>query len=101
MGRPKQLRPVQADEKAPPQSVSEAAESGTRLDELRAMRRIIAAHLDSPNTLARDIAALSRRQIEISKEIETLEIQEAERAAADELGGEYGDSDAKWRPQAI
>ena len=101
MGRTKQLRPVHAGEKAPPQSVSEAAESGTRVDELRAMRRIIAAHLDSPNTLARDIAALSRRQIEISKEIETLETLEAEKRAAEGVDDDGGSTDSEWELSAI
>lgn len=42
------------------------------------MRRRIARALDDPNTAARDLAALSRRQLEISKEIEAIEIAEDE-----------------------
>ncbi|MBF6133499.1 hypothetical protein IU501_10860 [Nocardia otitidiscaviarum] len=61
-----------------PRTILEAAEQGSRLDELRAMRRRIAQALDDPNTPARDLAALSRRQLEIGKEIEAIEIAEDE-----------------------
>lgn len=59
-------------------SVSDAAEFGSRLDELVQMRKVIARALDNENTSPRDLAALSRRQIEISKEIEALKRQQAE-----------------------
>ena len=58
-----------------PMSVYDAAESGSRLDELLAMRRVIARHVDSEDTLARDLAALTRRQMEISREIEALRLE--------------------------
>ncbi len=57
-----------------PKTILEAAEAGNRLDELRAMRRRLARALDDPNTPARDLAALSRRQLEIGKEIEAIVI---------------------------
>lgn len=100
MAGKKQLRPVAPDEKAPPSTVTGAAERGTRLDELRAMRRVLAAHIDNDQTLARDLAPLMRQAREISKEIEALEVQEAEKRAGedDEF---HGSSDAEWRPQAI
>ncbi|WP_345454837.1 hypothetical protein [Nocardioides marinquilinus] len=59
-------------------TVLAAAEGGTRVDELRAMRRRIARALDDPNTAARDLASLSRRQLEIGREIEAVEIAESE-----------------------
>ena len=62
-------------------SVLQAADEGTRLDELVQMRRIIARALDNENTSPRDLAALTRRQIEISKEIEALKRQQAEEAS--------------------
>lgn len=96
----KQLRPVRPDEKAPPTTVAGAGERGTRLDELRAMRRVLAAHIDSDQTLARDLAPLMRQAREISKEIESLEIQEAE-VQAEEDDAFSGESSAKWRPEAI
>lgn len=73
------LRAVAADEKAEPKrpsTILEAAEQGSRIEELRAMRRRIARALDDPNTPARDLAALSRRQLEIGKEIEAIQIAE-------------------------
>lgn len=59
-------------------TILEAAEAGSRIDELRAMRRRIAKALDDPNTAARDLAALSRRQIEIGRDIEAIEVTEDE-----------------------
>jgi hypothetical protein len=71
-------------------SILEAAEEGDRLEELRAMRRRIAKTLDDPNTPARDLAALSRRQMELGREIEVLEAQVAEEArSAESAGGEH------------
>jgi hypothetical protein len=78
----KPLRAVEPDEKAAapvrPKTILEAAEAGSRIEELRAMRRRIAKALDEPNTPARDLAALSRRQIEIGREIEAIEVTEDE-----------------------
>ena len=99
MAGKKQLRPVEPDERAAPSTVTGAAESGSRLDELRAMRRVLAAHIDSDQTLARDLAPLMRQAREISKEIESMEIQASEDK---QWGDDDGNSsDAVWRPQAI
>jgi len=81
MPRKTALRAVDPDEKptpTTPKSILEAAESGSRLEELRAMRRRIARTLDDPNTPARDLAALSRRQLEIGREIEAIVVSEDE-----------------------
>ena len=81
MAARKTLRAVQADEKPQPKApktILEAAEAGSRIEELRAMRRRIARALDDPNTPARDLAALSRRQLEIGKEIEAIVVSEDE-----------------------
>jgi len=75
------LRAVSADETADPakpQTILQAAELGSRIEELRAMRRRIARAMDDPNTPARDLAALSRRQLEIGREIEAIEIVDDE-----------------------
>ena len=74
--RPSNLRAVTADEKPPakpPQTIAEASEAGSTLDELRLMRARIARTLDDPNCPPRDLAALSRRLIEIGKEITAIE----------------------------
>ena len=81
MAARKTLRAVAPDEKAGPKrpsSILEAAEQGSRIEELRAMRRRIARAMDDPNTPARDLAALSRRQLEIGREVEAIVISEDE-----------------------
>lgn len=92
------LRAVSADEKPPPRKISsvlEAAEQGSRLDELVQMRKVIARAIDNENTSPRDLAALSRRQIEISKEVEALRRQLSEEASnADSLADEAFDEAA-------
>lgn len=102
MAGKKQLPPVRLvgpEDKAEPSTVAAAFESGDRLAELRAMYRVLAAHIDHENTLARDLAALMRQAREISKEIEALEVQEAE--AERKVGSVNGAADAEWKPQAI
>ena len=78
----KRLAVVSADDRseaAPkPKSILEAAEIGSRIEELRAMRRRIARAMDDPNTPARDLAALSRRQLEIGREVEAIIVAEDE-----------------------
>lgn len=104
MAGKKQLSPVRVatDEDAVISTLSGAFSSGTRLDELKAMYRVLAAHIDSENTLARDLAALMRQAREISKEIEDLEAREAEESVEVDGGGVLGDSaDVPWRPEAI
>ena len=83
MAEPRGLRAVGDDEVAPPKrllSILEAAEADDRLEELRSMRRRIAQALDNPNTQARDLAALSRRQIELGKDIEAIMAREKQEA---------------------
>lgn len=80
----KRLRAVAADETAEParpKTILEAAEAGSRLEELRAMRRRIAKAMDDPNTPARDLAALSRRQLEIGREVDAIVLAEDEDAS--------------------
>lgn len=61
-----------------PATILQAAEAGSRLEELRAMRRRLARAMDDPNTPARDLAALSRRQLEIGREVEAIVVSEDE-----------------------
>jgi hypothetical protein len=55
-----------------PMTISEAAEAGDRQAELQAMRRRLAQAMEDPTTPARDLAALSRRQLEIGREIDAI-----------------------------
>lgn len=77
-------------------SVADAAENGTRIDELRQMRKVIARALDNENTAARDLASLSKRQIEISREIDALQRQEKE-----EADQSVSTDDETWSAEAI
>lgn len=86
------LRAVAPDEKpavkkVAPKSIVEAA-GGSARDLLVAMRNRIAKTLDEPNCPARDQASLSRRLLEIRKEIEAIDAA-AEQAALED--SEVGD----------
>lgn len=61
------------------------------------MRRVLAVHIDNPNTLARDLAALVRQLRDISKEIEDLEPVEVEVSVNDDGNRD----DAPFRLEAI
>lgn len=74
------LRAVRDGEAAQPPTILAAAEREDRLGELRAMRRRIARTLDDPKCPPRDLAALTRRQVEIGREIEALVIAEEQEA---------------------
>lgn len=85
------LRAVGKDEKAAKplvvKSVTDAAADGSRRDLLVAMRARVATAVQDPNTPARDLAALTRRLMEIAKDIEVLDVkdaEEADRGAADD-----------------
>lgn len=78
-------------------SVSTAASNGDRLGELRAMRKVLARVIDDESTPARDLAALTRRLIEVSRDIES---EEAKQRDATEVGS-VDTADAKWSLEAI
>lgn len=83
------LRAVAEDEKPPvAKSVTEAARSGTTRELLSAMRGRIASAVEDPNTPARDIAALTKRLVEVVRDIEAIDArtEEAESHAIVEDG---------------
>lgn len=69
------LRAVAPDEVGPTKkhTVTSAAAEGSLRDLLVAMRDRVAKDVESPNTPARDLAALTRRLLEITKEIEAID----------------------------
>jgi hypothetical protein len=73
-------------------TVKAAAAGGRRRDLLVALRARIAADIDNPNTPPRDLAALSRRLLEIAKEIEALDAE----TKVDDIGEAAGTPDEKW-----
>lgn len=83
--------------KVAPLTVSQAAAAGSRLEELQAMRRRVASAIDDPNTPARDLAALTRRQIEMGKEIEAIQTA----AAQEEHERTAASADEDWDASAI
>ena len=98
--RKQQLRAVAPDETAPaakpPRSIVQAASDGSSRDLLVAMRNRIAKTLDEPNCPARDQASLSRRLLEIRKEIEAID------AAAEQEAAESGEiSDEAFTAEAL
>ena len=95
----KNLR-VATEDDAPgvPMSVTQAAQSGTRLDELVAIRAVLARAIDADTTSPRDLAALTRRQMEVSREIESLREQDAQAQEAMESDAV---AERSWRPEAI
>lgn len=76
------LRAVGADERRAVESVFDAVEFGSRLDELLQMRRVIARSIDTTAS-ARDLAALTKRLTEISKEIDSVRREAVEEARSD------------------
>lgn len=77
----KNLRAVGADE-APPRlkTVTEAADSGTTRELLVAMRARIAKAVEDANTPARDLAALTKRLVEVVRDIEAIDAREQQEA---------------------
>lgn len=90
----RQLHIVTPDEKAMSKkrlTITGAADNGTRRDLLVAMRARIATAVEDPNTPPRDLAALSRRLIEIAKDIEAIDA-----AADEEAHGGGSVADEAW-----
>lgn len=84
---------VVADGEAPPQpvkpkTVTEAADKGTTRELLVAMRARIAKAVEDPNTPARDLAALTKRLVEVVRDIEAIDAREQQEA---ERGGPVSD----------
>ncbi len=93
------LRAVDADErpKVLPKTIEEAALAGSQLDELRLTRARIARTLDDPNCPPRDLASLSKRLMEIGREIESIEAKARQEAAEDV----DATPDEEWDAEAI
>lgn len=87
------------DETRPParraKTVTKAASDGSRRDLLVAMRSRVATAVEDPNTPARDLAALTRRLMEIAKDIEAIDVAaEQEGRSADPTPDESWDGAA-------
>lgn len=78
------------------QTVTKAAMSGTRRELLVATRDRIAKTVDDPKTPPRDLAALTRRLMDISNEIEMID-----HAAKQEEREREATPDEEWDDSAI
>lgn len=73
------LRAVGPDEKSPRKlTITEAAATGTVREQLVAIRDRVAITVEDPNCPPRDLAALSRRLMELTKEIEGIDARDEE-----------------------
>jgi hypothetical protein len=72
-------------------TVTDAATKGGRRDLLVAMRERVARAVEDGATPARDLAALTRRLMEIAREIEALDVR-----AAEELEDDNVAADEDW-----
>ena len=94
----KPLRSVKPDEQAPTKlSVAQAAATGDHRSLLVSMRERIAQAVSNPECPPRDLASLTRRLQDISKEIEALDLR------AKEEGADANDvvEDEAWDPEAL
>jgi hypothetical protein len=60
-------------------SVLDATEHGSRRDVMVMLRRRLAASIDDPSAPARDMAALTRRILEVDKTIREIDLAREER----------------------
>lgn len=78
------LRTVKPGEKAPapvtPKTITQAASDGSTRELLVAMRTRIAKAVENENTPARDLAALTKRLVEVVRDIEAIDARERQEA---------------------
>lgn len=100
MARKAPLRAVTDDETAPPEpvatpkTVSQAASTGNMRELLVAMRDRVAQNVENANTPARDLAALTKRLMEIVRDIEAIDARADQEADEHDDEVEDGDFDA-------
>jgi hypothetical protein len=64
------------DQPAKAKTITQAAEGGTTRELLVAMRARIAKAVEDANTPARDLAALTKRLVEVVRDIEAIDARE-------------------------
>ena len=77
-----------------PKTVTEAATSGDARALLVAMQTRVAKAVENPNTPARDLAALTRRLIEIAREIEAIDAASKKKSVVAQTDDEAWDESA-------
>lgn len=94
-----QLRAVKPGEKAPtkrPMTITQAVAAHDRFAELEALHVRLAEAVQSKATPTRDLSALTRRQMEVSRELEVLRRERAEKETEGAIA-----SDEAWSTEAI
>ena len=101
--KPSHLRVTAPDEKPAepvvPLTIEQAAEADDQLALLVALRARLAKACQDEDTPARDLAALSRRLVDVSQDIRTLRAQLQEEKEGEPDGS--GTEDAPWAEGAI
>jgi phage terminase small subunit len=98
-GRKTPLRPVQPGEtapKRPPRTVTQAASGGSTRELLVSMRDRVAKDVENENTPARDLAALTKRLMEIVRDIEAIDAR-----AHEEAKESAATADEAWDSEAL
>lgn len=90
------LRAVKADERPAPKSVSEAAKGTTR-ELLVALRDRLARAIEDPKCPPRDLASLSRRLHEITRDIESIDSREG----GDDIGAAAATEDEAFDSETL
>jgi len=91
------LRAVGADEVPEPtaqKSVTAAAAAGSRRELLVSVRDRVAIAVEDASTPARDLAALTRRLMEIARDIEAIDVKESGESQSAEVTDEDFDAEA-------
>ena len=90
--KPDSLRVVAPGETSPKsrpaKTVAEAAKAGLTREMLVAMQARIAKAVDDPNTAARDLASLTKRLVEVTRDIEAIDAKDSQETDSAETGDE-------------
>ena len=86
------VAPGEAPPKKKPTSITEATQTGTTREQLECLRDRVAKALDDVNCPVRELASLSKRLMEITKEIEAIDVK-----AAEESHGAAATPDEEWQ----
>ncbi|WP_280331507.1 hypothetical protein [Nocardia wallacei] len=81
----------------PPSGVYEAAVGGDRRELMVALRDRLARAVEDSETPPRDLASLSRRLLEVAREIEAIDADDTE----DDLTKAASTPDDEWDPEAV
>ena len=82
-------------------SVTVAASRGTKRELLVALRNRLAKQVESENTTARDLAALSKRLMEIVRDIEMIDAEAADELDEDEARTNADSGDSSFDPSTL